>query len=245
MLYKFNSGGIFFEASFPQKSNGKTIIILPGLPEYPRPKKIMEDLSLKGYHVVYPRYSGTFESDGLFLKRSPSEDVVFLLNELRNDKLVELYAKEKKKIPCNEVIIIAMSFGGSVALEIAKSDKFKDTKFIIGAPVLDFKTHGDIPGEQDLRNLKRFLLDGFPNIYRFEERDFDNLLEGKVISTAYDTKKFYGDITVFHGTNDEAISFDKVKDFSDSKGIKLLKLEGEVHLSIEKLVKFAETNELL
>ena len=47
-------------------------------------------------------------------------------------------------------------------------------------------------------------------------------------------------MTIFHGTNDEAISFDKVKDFSDSKGIKLLKLEGEGHLSIENLVKFAE-----
>ena len=72
--------------------------------------------------------------------------------------------------------------------------------------VLDFKKHGD-SGEQDLINLKRFLLEGFPNIYRFEEKDFDNLLEGNVISSTYDSKKFYGDMTIFHGTNDEAISF--------------------------------------
>ena len=47
-------------------------------------------------------------------------------------------------------------------------------------------------------------------------------------------------MTIFHGTNDEAISFNKVKKFSDLRDIKFLKLEGEGHLSIENLVKFAE-----
>src|SRR3989344_9214400 len=244
MLYKFNAGGIFFEASFPQKSNGKTIIILPGLPEYPRPKKMMEDLSLKGYHVVYPRYSGTFESDGAFLKNSPSEDITSLLKELNKKDLIEIYAKGKMKIPCDKLIILATSFGGSVALEIASNKESKDKKFVIGCPVLDFKKHGD-SGEQDLINLKRFLLEGFPNIYRFEEKDFDNLLEGNVISSSYNTKKFYGDITIIHGTKDEAISFNKVKEFSDLRKIKFLELEEEGHLSIEKLVKFAEERQIL
>ena len=59
--------GHLCEFAIPEKDHYDLVVFLPGLPSYPRPKKLMLDLVKQGYAVLYPRYLGTFESAGSFL----------------------------------------------------------------------------------------------------------------------------------------------------------------------------------
>jgi len=243
MLYKFAINGIFCEISFPEKGNNKTIIILPGLPEYPRPKDMMEELSEKGYYVIYPRYRGTFESKGDFLNHDPTEDILEVIESIKsNETQIEFYNQSTFKIPSSDITIIGASFGGSVALQLSKV--LTNSRFIIGAPVLDFKSHGG--EEQDLVNLKRFLQEGFPNLYRFKTSDFDRLLSGEVISSVIKIKNFKNKIYLAHGNLDETVSFKKVKEFCEAhKEIEFIEVKNAGHLSVSRMYQKGVIDRLL
>jgi hypothetical protein len=64
------------------KKKQRLIILCDGLPSIPRKQSLAESLAAKGFWVIYPRYRGTWESDGEFLEKSPHEDVLELLDEL-------------------------------------------------------------------------------------------------------------------------------------------------------------------
>jgi hypothetical protein len=60
----------------PPKRQGRkqrVIILCDGMPSIPRKQLLSEFLAVKGFWVIYPRYRGTWESDGQFLERSPHE----------------------------------------------------------------------------------------------------------------------------------------------------------------------------
>ena len=167
--YKVNQNGIIYDIAFPDVSKKTLIILLPGLPEYPLPKQLMLDLANAGYFVIYPRYRGTFESDGEFLSRSPAYDILELLTFLeKTKKITELYSPSEKLIEFSKVVVLGPSFGGSVALHLSQLTE-KISKYLVFAPVLDFKSHGNIQSEQDLKNLLRFLEQGYKNVYRFKK----------------------------------------------------------------------------
>ena len=247
--YKSNCNGIFFDAAIPKTKNSKLIIILPGLPEYPLPKELMFKLADRGYYIIYPRYHGTFESGGDFLSKSPAYDILDLIKYLKKRKdFLELYNKKKFIIDFKEIIVLASSFGGSVALHLAKLTKDVN-RYIIIAPVLDFENHGKKYKEQDLKNLGKFLKEGFPFLYRFKEIDYEKLLKGKIIPSAFqELNKLSENIILVHGSADEIVSIENTKSFIKKfPKAKLIKLDGEGHLSISKLnfnllIKILEEN---
>jgi|SRR3989344_3307627 len=248
MLYKFKIKGIVCEIAFPKKDKkkGRVVIILPGLPEYPRPKKIIENMARKGYYVIYPRYRGTFESEGEFLKESPAKDIGDLISSIKNgEEYEEIYGHKKFKIPVKKITIIATSFGGSVALDLINLN-IKIDKIILGSPVTDYKNHGNRGVEQDLKNLKNFLLEGFSNLYRFNPSQFDKLIRGDIISFPAKTVGASFPIYLVHGKKDKTISFEKSEKFArDHSGIKFISLDNVGHLSLSKLQKLGILDKLL
>src|ERR1700746_2695084 len=60
----------------------KVIVLCDGMPSVPRKQPLAEFLSKKGYWVFYPRYRGAWESDGVFLERSPHEDILDVIGQL-------------------------------------------------------------------------------------------------------------------------------------------------------------------
>ena len=62
----------------------RVIILCDGMPSIPRKQPLVEFLAAKGFWVVYPRYRGAWESGGEFLRRSPHEDILDVVNELPN-----------------------------------------------------------------------------------------------------------------------------------------------------------------
>src|SRR3989344_6486474 len=87
----------------------KVIILCDGMPSIPRKQSLVEFLSRKGYWVIYPRYRGAWESDGIFLDKSPHEDILDIIKELPRG--LRDYALGKKfKLSPDEIFIIGGSF---------------------------------------------------------------------------------------------------------------------------------------
>ena len=58
----------FLPPTRPRKKQ-KVIILCDGMPSMPRKQALMEFLAAKGYWVFYPRYRGSWESGGQFLRK--------------------------------------------------------------------------------------------------------------------------------------------------------------------------------
>ena len=152
------------------KNSSETIILLPGLPYYPRPEKFIKNLIIKGFNVIYIRYSGTYESEGLFLKEDPAIMISKLITYLKtNGTFIELYANITHDLLSSKVIIIGNSFGGGVAFSILKHNCGVD-RLIALSPVINSLEYYKMENKfEEAQKLKRFLLKGFKNIFRFEE----------------------------------------------------------------------------
>lgn len=234
---KIEDNGLIFDIILPKKYKYNLIIILPGLPEYPLPKELMFKLAEEGYGVLYPRYKGTYESNGNFLNESPAEDILKLIDSLKKKKeFKELYGRTKVNIDFEKLFVLASSFGSSVALHLSKLTKDID-RFILIAPVIDFKKHGQRYEEQDLVSLKEFLIKGYPFLYRFDEKNYDRLLDGQIIPSAIENIGDYsGEIILLHSKEDSTISIENSKEFSKKcSKIKFLEINQAGHFSVSKL----------
>ncbi len=238
-LYKSNHKGISFEFILPKKDSYDMVLILPGLPEYPRPKEFMEFLAKKGYGVLYLRYRGTFESEGKFLSDSPAYDVLEIIDMLSKEKkITELYNNTDIKNNPKNLHIMASSFGASVALHLSKLTK-KIKSYILIAPILDFKKHNVLHKEQNLENMERFLKKAFPNVYRFKSGGYSKLLKGEIIPSAFEgIKKISGKLTIFHGKKDAVVSIKNTYKFKEVRDkLNLIELENEGHIPLLNLEK--------
>lgn len=72
----------------PPVRSGKTqkvIILCDGMPSIPSKQPLATFLSGKGYWVFYPRYRGGWESGGMFLEKSPHEDILDVIGGLSKE----------------------------------------------------------------------------------------------------------------------------------------------------------------
>lgn len=244
-LYKIKEDGLVFELGIPKKNNQKIIILLPGLPGFPNKQDFLKQLTKQGYITIYPRYRGTFESSGNFLSRSPAYDILELISLLKNKKeFIELYGKSKILVNYKEIIVLGSSFGGSISLHLSMLTK-DVKKYIVIAPVLDFKRHNSMSKEQDLIAFGRFLIEAFPFVYRFKKKNYKKLIENKIIPSIFDNSpKLSGEIIVLHGDKDETVNIKNSKKLARlNKKIKFEVLDNMGHISFsdigfEKMLKW-------
>ena len=87
------------------------IILCDGMPSVPRKQPLAEFLARKGYWVFYPRYRGAWESDGIFLERSPHEDILDVIEELPSGVKESTFGRRVLLSP-DAIFVIGGSFGG-------------------------------------------------------------------------------------------------------------------------------------
>lgn len=151
MIYRAKCGDIIFEFSVPEISKG-VVVVCEGIPNVPKQKELMTHLVQHGYSVVYPRYRGTWESRGEFLRKSPAQDIADLVSFLKKTYVKELYAGKEFSLQ-GPIHLIGSSFGGSVALSLAENQDVH--KIIALSPIVDFSKHNEDGGEADLAILKK------------------------------------------------------------------------------------------
>ena len=201
----------------------------------PRKQDLAYWLSKKGYWVVYPRYRGTWESDGVFMRRSPAQDISDVIDGLYRP-LREVTFGKKFSVKPKKIFVIGGSFGGAASVLSTLDPRV--TKAVANCPVVDWKVLSNSE-EKETSNPSYvgYLKEAFGNAYRVSVKDWNKLRTGRFYNPAFhadniDPKK----LLMFHAQDDPYIPWKSVADFSKKTGARLILLKTGGHLSTNRIV---------
>jgi esterase/lipase len=222
-INSFKYKKLFFTYIFSKNTPSKgTIILLDGLPSNPSTKaNLMRELSEKGYDVFFPRYEGTWESDGTFLERAPSEGIIEFIKKLKDGINIE-----GKNYNNNKIFLFGASFGGGVALDI--STKEDVGKICVVSPVISFKKVNGI------ETLEDYLIKTRSKDYRFDPRGWKKLLEDQIWNLRESKVKKPSKVWIGTGKNDDQIKEGDVRAFGKINGIRI-KTYNLGHITLSKI----------
>ncbi len=223
---------IIAEFLAPIKSSNKVIILCGGMPSYPgRRNELLEFLAKKGYWVFLPRYRGSWESGGSFLKISPHQDVIDIINELPRG-FRDLWSNKKYKIKNPEIYLIGSSFGGPAVILASKDKRVK--KVVAFSPVIDWREESKI---ETVSSLSKFTRIAFGNGYRFINKNWNKLKSGKFYNPINEAKSINGKkIFIIHAKDDEVVYSKPSEKFAKLTGCKFILLKTGGHLSSSNLM---------
>jgi pimeloyl-ACP methyl ester carboxylesterase len=202
------------------------------MPSIPKKNKVLEFFSEQGYWVFFPRYRGTWESDGKFLAKSPYLDIIDIIDGIPKG-FVDFWSGEKYKFKPSAVHLFGSSFGGAAVI-LASQDK-RVTKVVALSPVVDWTQESEI---EPLDWLGNFINKAFGNAYRFSAEDWKKLESGKFFNPISRAEKMHGDkLFLIHSQDDRLVPYESVKEFSLRANAQLWTLRTQGHLSTSAVLK--------
>ena len=215
-----------------REGSNKVIIICTGMPGYPgRRDELLEFLAKEGYWTILPRYRGTWESDGKFLKESPHQDILDIISELESG-FTELWGMNRFSIKNPEIYLLGSSFGGPAVLLASKHPRVK--KAVALSPVVDWRVESKV---EPFEHLSRFMREAFGNGYRLDSSDFFKLKEGRFYNPVDEISNLSADkIMIYHAKDDEVVDFEPVKKFTKKLGCLFVPHKSGGHLSTSTIM---------
>ena len=185
----------------PSRPSGRVIVLCGGMPGYPGGKNsIAEFLSNKGYWVFIPRYRGSWESGGSFLKISPHRDVLDIISQLPRG-FRDFWSGTLYNIKRPKIYLIGSSFGGPAVILASRDPRVR--KAVALSPVTDWRVETKA---EPIDKLGRFTRAAFGNGYRGTEKDWNKLKSGKFYNPAYDAASIDGTkIFIIHAKDDNVV----------------------------------------
>ena len=209
----------------------KVIIFCDGMPAMPSKGLLMEFFSKKGYWVFYPRYRGSWESGGEFLKISPTQDVLDLISALPKG-FVSLWDNRKYKVNPDKIYVFGISFGGPAAI-LSSLDR-RVTRAIAISPVVDWREDKYEP----LDWAYRFTKEAFGGGYRLKKTAWQKLARGNFYNPIKHTAELDGEkLFIIHAKDDKVVPFGPTKKFAEKIGATFVPLVRGGHLSSSILIK--------
>ena len=188
--------------------------------------------SKKGFWVFIPRYRGTWESGGEFLKVSPHQDVIDVMDGIQSG-FTDLWNHAKYQVLNPSFYLVGSSFGGPAAILASKDKRVR--KVVALSPVVDWKAQGN----KDIDNYYRFSKEALGNAYRFSAEKMDKLKTSKFYNPMSEVKKLDGKkLMIIHAKDDKVVSYKPSEKFASVTGSKLIILKSGGHLSTSDLPKF-------
>lgn len=190
------------------------VIICPGAPGVPSSARSLEFLSEKGFWVFRLRYRGTWESGGKFLRLSPTQDLLDVL-DATSLGFQSIWEKKKFFVNPQRVIVFGNSFGGPAAL-LASSDS-RIHKVIALSPVVDWRVTNK---NESLTALDRIQTEAFGNCYRFALRkNWKTLARDNFYNPSRNLKNIAGEkVLLIHAQDDDIVPFASLPQFSKNIG---------------------------
>jgi dipeptidyl aminopeptidase/acylaminoacyl peptidase len=214
----------------------KVIILCDGMPSIPRKQPLMEFLAGKGYWVFYPRYRGAWESGGEFLRVSPHQDILDVVDAI-SKAFRELAFGRRFAVTPDEVFVIGGSFGGAAAILASLDRRVK--KAIANCPVVDWAILAEAEkAETSNRSYAAYIRQAFGNGYRLTESNWRKLRGGRFYNPAYHVREIKpAKLMMFHAKDDPNVPYKSVRDFAAKTGVKLNTLERGGHVSTDYIVR--------
>jgi pimeloyl-ACP methyl ester carboxylesterase len=218
------------------RKKARVIILCDGMPSIPRKQGLMEFLAAKGFWVVYPRYRGAWESGGEFLRRSPHEDVLDVIDELPRG-LVDIAFGRRFALTPDEIFVIGGSFGGAAAILASLDARVK--KVVANCPVTDWEI---LDRSEKLEctneNYAAYIREAFGNAYRLTDANWEKLRGGKFYSPwARRAEITAGKVLLIHAMDDPHVPYEGSARFAEETGVKLKTVRRGGHLSTEWVVR--------
>jgi esterase/lipase len=224
---------IVAEIIFPKKQTGKVAIIAIGLPSSPSKNKVLQFLARQGYVAIFPRYRGTWESEGNFLEKSPALDIRDVISDLTKHKVIkDLFSDETKRVRVNAVHLFGSSFGGPAVLLNSHLPIVK--KIVAISPVIDWKKEGE---DEPFDFFVRFTQEGFGSAFRVRyQKDWQKLIKTDFYNPIQHTSSIDGKkIFIIHTKDDKVVPYDSLIPFTEkTRSLYYLKPQGG-HLSLSHL----------
>jgi len=205
----------------------KVIILCGGMPGYPGKTAVPEFLSKKGYWVFVPRYRGSWESGGSFLKISPHRDMLDIIDELPRG-FRDLWSGKIYKIAHPQIYLIGVSFGGAAAILASRDPRVR--RAVVFSPITDSRVETKA---EPVKKLVAFTAAAFGNGYRGTARDWNKLKTGKFYNPANEAASIDGaKLLIFHAKDDKVVYVKTSAAFARTTGARLVLLPHGGHLSI-------------
>ncbi|MGK2848874.1 MAG: alpha/beta hydrolase family protein [Minisyncoccota bacterium] len=225
---------IVAEVILPDKQTGKVAIFASGFPSSPNKKSLLQFLARQGYVAIFPRYRGTWESDGFFLERSPAQDIRDVIDDLTKNKgFINIATGEFQKIKVSAIHLFGASFGGSAVILNSHLPIVK--KVIALAPVLDWSIEGE--SEPFVPHI-RFVKEGFGGAYRVRHpQDWHKLIQRDFYNPIANTHTIVGKkIFLLHCLDDTIVPYEPIISFAQkTRATYFLKPKGGHSINITHL----------
>lgn len=203
--------GVYFEFLTAGEER-EAVVLLDGFPSSNDREEEMRLLFQNGYNVFYPRYKGTFQSDGEFLKRDPSATMAEFLEYLQTGSTVNLWDEKQVSFQNSGFHLILGSFGGAVSLAVAH--QFDVDSVVLFSPVWNFAEHNGTYEEQDISHLTSFVKRAYKHLFRF---DFNNVKEEMVRFDSCKPSHYLPlsetVVGVFHDPDDSVVSVEHSRSY--------------------------------
>jgi pimeloyl-ACP methyl ester carboxylesterase len=214
----------------------RVILLCDGMPGIPSKQSLALFLSQKGFWVIHPRYRGTWESGGLFLRESPAKDILDIVHELPKS-LRELTFGKKFTLNPEKIYVIGCSFGGAAAV-LSTLDPKVD-KAVAICPVVDWKaSRSGERKETSNKSYPAYLKEAFGEAYRFRPKDWAKLYTKRFYNPAFHTGEIDPQkLLLFHAQDDPYVPFQTVESFAYRTRAKLVRFKRAGHLSMNRTVQ--------
>jgi len=203
---------IVAEILLPEHQTGKIALIASGLPSPPVKKEFLRFLASHGYVAIFPRYRGTWESSGLFLRESPANDIADILSEIAKRKnFTDIFSGQLIILKVSSVHLFGSSFGGPAVLLNSKHPLVK--KVITLAPVTNWRMEGELESFQDHVRLTE---SAFGMAFRPESpRDWQKLVKTDFYNPIDHIDKIDGHkVFIIHAKDDATVPYITSVDFA-------------------------------
>ncbi len=215
------------------RPSNKVIILCGGMPGYPGGKKeLCAFLARKGYWVFIPRYRGSWESGGSFLKVSPHRDVLDVIDQLPRG-FRDLWTGTVSSIARPEIYLVGASFGGPAVILASRDPRVR--RAIAFSPVTDWRVESRA---EPIEKAGRFARAAFGNGYRGAARDWNKLKGGAFYNPAHEAASIDGTkLLIFHAKDDEVVYAQTSIQFARATGAELVLLPRGGHLSVSDIMR--------
>lgn len=214
----------------------KLIILCDGMPSIPRKQSLSEFLASKGFWVIYPRYRGAWESGGEFLRKSPHEDILDVLDELPGE-LADIAFRQRFRLAPDLVFVIGGSFGGAAAILLSRDSRVK--RVVANCPVVDCSIlHAAEKAETSNPNYAEYIRQAFGSAYRLSDANWNKLRRGTFYNPWHHRNEIDGSkVLLIHAKDDPNVPYRRTREFAEITGAKLKTLQRGGHISTDYITR--------